>query len=89
MTYDFKIKAADTATMYRDLASARYSAPAEDLQLFVGIGVKPKLEQVCSQLDGGRDLVDVLPPRPGRGKEGLAERLLGDLDVLRPHPPTR
>ena len=46
-------------------------------------------EQVDAKLNRGRDLVDVLPAGPGRGEEGLAERILGDDHILRPHRATR
>ena len=42
------------------LARARDAASGNPLQPFVGIRMQTELEQIDAQLDGGRDLVDVL-----------------------------
>ncbi len=46
-------------------------------------------EQVDAQLHRGRDLVDVLAARSGRGEEGFAERVLRDGNLVRLHRATR
>ena len=63
------------------LAADGHLAPGDHLQPLVDVRGEPELEDVDAQLAGGRDLVDILPARPGRGEEFLAQRILRDRDI--------
>ena len=79
----------ETARGNQQLAAVRHPAARNGFQPVIGIGMKAKLEQVDTQLHCGRDLVDVLPTGSGRRKERLAQRLLGNIDIFRPHRATQ
>src|SRR5690348_5040506 len=80
---------AEPASGDDQLAGAGDAASANLLQPFVGVGMKTELEQVDTELDCSRDLVDVLATGSGRREEAFAQRFFGNLNVLRPHLTTR
>ena len=69
-----------------DLAGRGHPAPGQRLQPRIDVGREAELEDVAAQLAGGRDLVDVLPARPGRGQEAFFQRVFGKLKRHRQSP---
>ena len=67
-----------TARGDHDLAGRGHPAPGERLQPLDRRPGAARAEHVAAQLAGGRDLVDVLPARPGRGEEAFPQRVFGN-----------
>src|ERR1700722_9451838 len=66
---------AETLGMNHDHAVLGHTASGEPVEPISGIGSKPDPAGIEAQLRRGRELVDVLPARPGGADEG-------DLDVV-------
>ncbi|KIU01431.1 hypothetical protein QU38_01665, partial [Staphylococcus aureus] len=81
---------AEPARGDHQLAARGQLGAGQRLELLIGVWRQPQPEHVDPQLDGGGDLVDVLPARPGRGEELLLDdRLVGDFNHGRTRPRTR